>query len=330
MSSLISCSANLPTEQSDLTASLFEEEFDEPASPAEPAALEEADLFAEAPVEESLFAESAEEVALFLEDDAAAEAPVAAIAPEPAPLAAGLDEDDDEEDEAALAAAHDDLPAALADAELPAEELLLDAEPDEEITSKLDSFFDFAEPAEKPEAQPEDASVFTDEVALAEPEPAALMAEEAAPAEEPAALSAEESYAAMPAALADAEIPEENLFATEETVDEELTGDLDSFFAAADEAIAPVPPPVFEEEEELAIALEKPASAPQESVISAMEDAADDSGEVIAALAEVEPEEDLFALQTEEPMDLPGDEANTALQEELDNFFDACNGAGTN
>ncbi|MDO5675391.1 MAG: hypothetical protein Q4G66_10820, partial [bacterium] len=298
-------------EQSEPAASLFDEEFEDPAAPVESLPLEEVDLFAEAPVEAAFFAESTEETALSLEDAAAAEAPAAVLEPEPAPPAAGLDDDEEEDDEGFLARTHDDLPAALAEAEIPEEDELVAAEPDEEITSKLDSFFDFAVSEEKPELQSEDVSLFADEVLSTEPD--AVVAEETAFAIEPASLAAEDTentYEAMPAALADAEIPEEDQLAAEEPADKELTDDLDNFFAAADEAIAPVPSPVPEQEEPAAIALEEKPVSPE----------AETFDDVVAALSDVESAEELFADQAE-------DNEDPVLQDELDNFFDALSAA---
>lgn len=305
-------------EQSEPAASLFDEEFEDPTTPPASLPLEEADLFAEVPAEAALFAENAEETALSLEDAVVAETPAAVLEPEPVPPAASLDDDDDEDEEIPLARSHDDLPAALADAEMPEEDELVAAEPDEEITSKLDSFFDFAGSEEKPELQSEDVSLFADEELSTEPD--AMVTEETAFAIEPASLAAEDTentYEAMPAALADAEIPEEDQLAAEEPADEELVSGLDNFFAAADEAIAPVPPPVPEQEEP-AIALEEEPVSPE----------AETFDDVVAALSDVEPTEELFADQAEEDVAaLPEDNEDPVLQDELDNFFDALSAA---
>ena len=206
-------------EQSEPAASLFDEEFEDPAAPAESLPHEETELFTETPVED----------ALFLEDDTAGKAPAAAV-PEAALPATGSNEDDDEEDETSSIAVHDEVPAALADVEVPAEDL----------------------------------------------------------------------------------------FATEEPADEKFTGDLDSFFAAADEAVASAPPSLPEKEEELAITLEEPA-VPPEIAIAGTEPVDD----VVAALSDVEPAEELFANQAGEAAALAGDDEDPVLQNELNNFFDS-------
>ncbi len=303
------------TEHSEPAASLFDEEFEDPIVSTQSLPGNEDYLFADAPGEEALFAESGQEPSLF-QEESPVEEPVATAEQERSSLAAELSLDDDD-DEASPAAALDDLPAALADAEPPEEEVLLAAEPDEEITSKLDSFFDFADPEEQPGLQSEGDSVFAEEVTPAEAKQDEVILEEAAPAIEETVLSAEAEYATMPAALADAEMPEESLFASEEPVDEELTGDLDSFFAAADADVAPVPPPIPEKAEEPAIILEEPVRQPEDTTSDL--EVFDD---VVAALADVEPTEELFVNQSENAADLTENHEDPVLQSELDNFFD--------
>ena len=301
-------------EQSEPAASLFDEEFEEPVESLDPltgtASSDGENLLAESG-ESTVFSEALEIEELLSggKQSQSLQAPVAL-------------EGEDKEEEFPSDGIADAVPAALADAAVPEQAAdFATVEADEEITNKLDSFFDQPDTDNEAEQQPSTATardnLFEEPALASTPELAGMALSDT---EEQDPLTDARQLDAMPAALTDAEPPAVENALAEEEPDKEITGKLDAFFDLESEE--EIEPPLFQPEPPLteqnisAVAAEQPEEAE-----NLLEPGRLDDDIPAALLNAVVPEDSASALVEDEA----GLTKDVELEDQLDAFFDAPN-----